>query len=63
MLIPSLSSRVEQQRDFVGKWVKSSLIWPFGRIAATTGKTQVIRVVASTVLLRAYVLDLKGDQA
>jgi hypothetical protein len=61
VLIPGISAGVEEASQLTSFWVHTRKIRPFVTIAEMTGKRKVRLVIASMMLLRHNVLDVKCD--
>src|SRR6187402_203236 len=59
MVVPTLSSRVEQGDKNAVQWVQTGEVWPFVLVAIRTREAKVLDVIGAPVLSRNDVLDVE----
>ena len=58
MIEPLISPQIKQPDNFRRNRIDAGEIRAFAEIAAVTGKGQIARIIATTVLARHYVFDM-----
>ena len=62
MLLPDLSSRIENRDEFIGLWIDNRQVWSLEPITVRTGKCEIVHMVAAVMLLGSHMFDVEGEE-